>query len=61
MFGNIKGLAVAKRPNAPDMLVVGLAEAKITVLEWDARVHNLRIISMHFYENDQDIKVRFET
>jgi len=58
LYGNIKAIAAAKRQNAPDLLVIGLAEAKVTVVEWDSETNQLKIVSMHFYENDPDIKVR---
>jgi hypothetical protein len=40
-----------------DCLVLCASEAKISVLEWDAAAWDLRLVSLHFYENDDRLKV----
>lgn len=37
-----------------DSLVLAFADAKISIVEYDPLLHDLRTVSMHYYENDYE-------
>lgn len=38
-----------------DSLLISIETAKVSVVEWDVETHNLRVVSLHYYENDSKL------
>jgi cleavage and polyadenylation specificity factor subunit 1 len=54
LFGNIEGLSVVRFPQKRrDYLLLSIADAKISIVEWDLPTWDLKLVSLHFYENDE--------
>jgi cleavage and polyadenylation specificity factor subunit 1 len=54
LFGNIEGLSVVRFPQKRrDYLLLSIADAKISIVEWDLATWDLKLVSLHFYENDE--------
>jgi cleavage and polyadenylation specificity factor subunit 1 len=54
LFGNIEGLSVVRFPQKRrDYLLLSIADAKISIVEWDLASWDLKLVSLHFYENDE--------
>jgi len=57
LFGNIEGLSVVRFPQKRrDYLLISIADAKISIVEWDVSSWDLKLVSLHFYENDEKFK-----
>jgi hypothetical protein len=40
-----------------DSLIISVADAKISIVEWDLMTWDLKLVSLHFYENEERLKV----
>lgn len=56
MFGNIMSMRAVRLPGAQrDALLLGFADAKLSVVEYDVGMHDLQTTSLHHFE-DQKLK-----
>lgn len=58
LFGNVMSLQAVSLANSPrDALLLAFADAKLSVVEYDPENHELRTLSLHYFEED-DMKVQ---
>ncbi|KAL1516840.1 hypothetical protein ABEB36_000686 [Hypothenemus hampei] len=56
LFGNIMALQRVTLANSPrDSLLLGFSDAKLSVVEYDAENHELKTLSLHYFE-EEDMK-----
>eukprot|EP00795_Rhopilema_esculentum_P001311 gene1311-15698_t len=56
LFGNISSMkAVRIGNNSRDSLILGFRDAKLSIVEYDPTCHDLKTVSMHYFENE-DLK-----
>lgn len=59
VFGNIMSMqSVSLANSSRDALILSFREAKFSIVEYDPDLHDLRTLSLHYFEED-DMKVRF--
>lgn len=57
LFGNVVSIQRVSLTNFQrDALLLGFADAKLSVVEYDPDNHDLRTLSLHYFEED-DMKV----
>lgn len=57
LFGNIMAVESVSLASSPrDALLLAFADAKLSVVEYEPESHDLRTLSLHYFEDD-DIKV----
>jgi len=56
-FGNILAMESMSLSLARDALLLSFKDAKLSIVEYDPDVHDLRTISLHYFETD-DLKVK---
>lgn len=57
LFGNVVSLQSINLANSPrDALLLAFADAKLSVVEYDPECHDLKTLSLHYFEED-DMKV----
>jgi len=57
-FGNIMSIqAVSLANSSRDALILSFRDAKFSIVEYDPDTHDLRTLSLHYFEED-DMKVR---
>lgn len=57
LFGNIMSMQSVTLANSPrDSLLLGFSDAKLSVVEYDPENHELKTLSLHYFEED-DMKV----
>lgn len=57
LFGNIMSIQSVKLINYPrDALLLSFADAKMSIVEYDQEIHDLRTLSLHYFE-EEDMKV----
>jgi hypothetical protein len=62
LSGIVQSLAVVKLPQAKtDSIIVSFAEAKVAVVDWDPFSFSLKTVSLHFYENEPNLKVQIHS
>jgi cleavage and polyadenylation specificity factor subunit 1 len=59
LFGNIVSMQSVNLANSPrDALLLAFTDAKLSVVEYDPESHDLKTLSLHYFEED-DMKVLF--
>lgn len=59
LFGNIMSMqSVSLANSSRDALILGFREAKFSIVEYDPDLHDLRTLSLHYFEEDE-MKVSF--
>jgi len=54
LFGNVESMETVRLgKDKIDSLLVTFAEAKVTICQFDQAKHDLRIVSMHYYEKEE--------
>lgn len=57
LFGNVMSIQSVNLANSPrDALLLGFSDAKLSVVEYDSESHDLRTLSLHYFE-EEDMKV----
>ena len=57
LFGNIMSMQTVNLANSPrDALLLAFKDAKLSVVEYDPETHDLRTLSLHYFE-EEDMKV----
>lgn len=57
LFGNVVSLQSVNLANSPrDALLLAFADAKLSIVEYDPETHDLRTLSLHYFE-EEDMKV----
>lgn len=57
LFGNIMSMeAVSLANSSRDALILSFKEAKFSIVEYDPDCHDLRTLSLHYFEED-DMRV----
>jgi cleavage and polyadenylation specificity factor subunit 1 len=57
LFGNVMSMqAVTFAGSTRDSLLLSFRDAKLSVVEYDADLHDLRTLSLHFFE-EEDMRV----
>lgn len=58
LFGNVMSIqSVSLANSSRDALILGFREAKFSIVEYDPDLHDLRTLSLHYFEED-DMRVR---
>lgn len=52
----LAGVKVLKSKNGGDALLIAFRDAKLSLVEWDAKLHNISTVSIHYYENEDLLK-----
>ena len=61
LFGNVMSLqAVSLAGSARDALLMSFRDAKLSVVEYDLDTHNLKTLSLHYFE-EEDMRVIMNT
>ena len=58
LHDNIETIAAVSLNPARDSLLLGFKDAKLSIVEYDPYSHDLKTISLHYFEKDE-IKVNF--
>jgi len=54
LFGNIMSMqAVSLSGSARDSLLISFRDAKLSVVEYDPEAHDLRTLSLHYFEEEE--------
>lgn len=54
LFGNVMSIQSVNLSNSPrDALLLSFREAKLSVVEYDPETHELRTISLHYFEEEE--------
>jgi hypothetical protein len=54
LWGNIMSMASATLSGSPrDSLLISFRDAKLTLVEYDPETHDLRTLSLHYFEEDE--------
>jgi cleavage and polyadenylation specificity factor subunit 1 len=54
IFGNIMSMqAVSLSGSARDSLLISFRDAKLSVVEYDPEAHDLRTLSLHYFEEEE--------
>lgn len=57
LFGNVMSMESVSLANSPrDAILLAFSDAKLSVVEYDPENHDLRTISLHYFE-EEDMKV----
>lgn len=57
LFGCVMSLQSINLANSPrDALLLGFKDAKLSVVEYDPETHDLKTLSLHYFE-EEDMKV----
>lgn len=57
LYGNVMSMQCVNLANAPrDALLIAFADAKLSVVEYDPDTHDLKTLSLHYFE-EEDMKV----
>lgn len=57
LFGNVMSIQSVNLANSPrDALLLGFQDAKLSVVEYDPETHDLKTLSLHYFE-EEDMKV----
>lgn len=57
LFGNVMSIQSVNLANNPrDALLIAFADAKLSVVEYDSESHDLKTLSLHYFE-EEDMKV----
>jgi hypothetical protein len=56
LFNNIQAMAVVRLPGqSADSLILSFADAKVSVLAWEAEKNDVGIVSLHYFEKDAGV------
>ena len=59
LFSNIEAMGIVRLPGrTTDALIMSFADAKVSVVEWEADKRDLGIVSLHYFEKDAGAAVR---
>lgn len=54
LHGNVMSIqSVRLMGSARDSLLLGFRDAKLSVVEYDVETHDLRSVSLHYFEEDE--------
>jgi cleavage and polyadenylation specificity factor subunit 1 len=59
LSGTVTSLAAVKLPQSKssgDALLVSFRDAKLSLIEWDAKLHSISTVSIHYYESEDLLK-----
>jgi len=59
LFSKIQAMSVVRlQGQTTDSLILSFADAKVSVLSWEADKRDLGIVSLHYFEKDAGASVR---
>jgi cleavage and polyadenylation specificity factor subunit 1 len=53
---SLAGVKVLKSKHGGDALLIAFRDAKLSLIEWDAKLHSISTVSIHYYENEDLLK-----